>query len=405
MLAADLDERIKECTADLNYSNFSEGYSDRPWISTAPAYAKRAPLLARILRYGDVGDIAVLVAPRKLQLVNASPCTDFQAVEAAYQIMGASKQLIIQQKEEGAGREKTIVNGDFEDGTKGWKCEDGSVPVLSTGRAALGKACLQLDPKQKVLGETIAVKPLTEYRLFMRVSKPPRSTFNVELLKDGKPFKLVSDNNDRMSFEECDYDFLTKPNETNVQINFSASDYKSEEGAILVDSVRLVEEKQVEPVKPDGKECLFASDFTRLDVGVVIPPRDPKGFFIPYGPGSENKVVADGKDGKKVLFIKSGPGTYVALGCMLPEPLKRGGLYRLEVTVKGKGKMGMCFWNIPQHLTPRLDNVELTDEWKTYTLDFFVESQQQVRPTATLSVTGEMLVDHMSLKIAEVKNP
>ena len=404
LLAACIDERIKECVADLNHSDFSEGYSDRAGL-TAPAYAKRAPVLARILRYGDVGEIAVLVAPRKLELLNASPYTNFQTAEFAYQIMEATTQFVIRRSDEGADREKTVVNGGFEDGSKGWKCEDGSAPVLSNQKAALGKACLQLGPKKKVIGEPIAVKPLTEYRLFMRVSKPLNSTLNVELLRDGKPFKLVSDNADRMTFEECDYDFLSKPGEGSVQIILSASDYKPEAGGVFVDSVRLVEEKQMEMIKPDGKEYLNASDFTKLDVGAVIPAgNNPKGFFIPYGPGSENKVVADGKDGRKALYIKSGSGApYAALGCLTSEPLKRGGLYRMEVLAKGKGKMGMCFWQIPAHLTPRLDNVELTGEWKTYTLDFFVESQQQVQPSATLSVTGEMWVDHMSLKLSEIK--
>ncbi len=399
LLAAALDQRIKECVADLNCSDFSEGYSDRPWAATAPAYAKRAPLLASVLRYGDAGEIAALVSPRRLELLNASPFTSFQTAETAYKLMDAVGQLAIQRKEEGADNEVPIVNGSFEDGSKGWKCEDGSAPSISTQKAALGKTCLQLNPKQKIIGEPVAVKPLTEYRLFMRVMKPMRSTLNVELVRDGRPFKLASGMSDRMAFEECDYDFLARPGETSMQIILSSSDFKPEEGCIFVDDIRLVEGRKMELVRPDGKECLLATNFANFDLGTAIPPKDPKGFFIPYGPGSENKVVAEGKDGRKALYFKSGPGTYAALGCFMAEPLRRGGIYKFEVTARGKGKLGMCFWNIPHHLTPRLDNVELSDEWKKYSLDFFVESQQQVQPTAVVSVTGEMWIDSMSMKI------
>jgi hypothetical protein len=91
----------------------------------------------------------------------------------------------------------------------------------------------------------------------------------------------------------------------------------------------------------------------------------------------------------------------VALASPVREPLKRGGMYRLEVVARGKGLLGMCFWAIPPHLTPRLDHAELTDEWKTYALDFFVESQLQCDALPTVSVTGEMWVDRMSLKLTE----
>jgi len=406
LLAAGLDDRIQECVADLNHSDFADGFSDHEMRERMSAREKRAPILARVLRTGDVGEMAALVAPRKLELINANPRTDFQTVETAYRLLGAAGQLTIQRQAEGADREAAVVNGGFEEGTKGWKCADGSAPALSTNLVALGKTCLQLGPKQKVIGEPVAIQPLTEYRLFLHVSKPLRSTLNVELLREGKPFKLASDSTDRMSFEECDYDFLAKPGETNVQIILSASDYKPEDGAILVDAIRLVAEKPLELVKPDGKECLLVSDFANLELGTAIPSSNSKGFHIPYGPGSETKVVADGQAGRKALYIKTGSGApYVALGGVLSAPLKRGGLYRLEVAAKGKGVLGLCFWQIPQHLTPRLNNAELTDEWQTYTLDFFVESQQQLHTTPIVSLTGEMRVDHLSLKLAEPAKP
>jgi len=376
LFAACIDERFKECVADLNHSDFSEGYSDRSTGSTTPASA-RAPVLARILRHGDVGEIAALVAPRQLKLINARAQTDFQTVQSAYQILGKLQALTIQRTDEG----RAIPNIGFNEGG------------------------LKVEPKERIVGKVVTVKPLTEYRLLMRVAKPPRSTINVDVIRNGEPFRLTSDNSDRMSLEDCDYDFITKPGETNIQIIISAPDYKVESGAIQVDSVRLVEGKQMELIKPDGKECLAASDFTLLDAGAILQPiYNTQGFYIGYGPDSENTVISDGKLGRKALYIKSGPGApYVALKCQTSEPLKRGRLYRMEVSAKGKGKMGLSFQNVPAHLSSRLNDVELSEEWQTYTLDFFVESQQQVQPSATLQVSGEMCVDYVSLKTADIK--
>jgi len=405
LLAAGLDGRIQECVADLNHSDFSQGFSDPPRAPTAPAYLKRAPLLHRILRYGDVGEIAALVAPRKLELLNANPRTSLRTVEAVYQLLGATGQLTVQQEEEGADREVGVVNGGFEEGTNGWKCNDGSSPTLSTDRVDLGKAALQLTPSQELTSEPIAVKPLTKYRLIMHVAKPQRTLLNVCLLREGKRFQLASDSDAHVAFEECEYEFLTRSDEKSVQIVLSAAGYKPEDRAVLVDTIRLVADCQVDLLKPDGKEWLTATGVEGLDVGKSVPTKGNTGFFIPYGPGSENKVVAQGKGGRRALYLKNGPGTYVALACPTQQPLERGGLYRFELVARGKGTLGMSFWRIPGPLSPRLTNVDLTDPWKTYTLDLFVESVQQFGALPTVSVTGEMWVDRMSLKITNPATP
>jgi hypothetical protein len=218
------------------------------------------------------------------------------------------------------------------------------------------------------------------------------------MLRDGQRFELGGDTAERMAYEECEYDFVTRPGEKTTQIVFSTPAHNPEGGPILVDTVRLVAGNSMKLLKPDGKECLSATDFTALDAGVLVPKPNVKGFAIIYGTGSENKVVAEGNQGRKVLHIKSGPGTYMALGSALAAPLKLGGSYRLEVVARGQGRLDLHFWN----LTPRQDNLKLTDEWKTYTLDFFVESRKQLNALPGFSVHGEMWLDRMSLKLAEL---
>jgi hypothetical protein len=154
----------------------------------------------------------------------------------------------------------------------------------------------------------------------------------------------------------------------------------------------------VELLKPDGKEYLLSTDFAALDAGVSVPTRNAKGVSVIHGQDSENQVVAEGNGGRKVLRIKSGSGTYMTLISRLAVPLKMGGLYRLEVVARGKGRLDLQFLD----LTPRQDNLELTDEWKTYTLDFFVESRKQLNALPSFTVHGEMWLDRMSLKLAEL---
>ncbi|HEY3416469.1 MAG TPA: acetylxylan esterase, partial [Armatimonadota bacterium] len=89
LLAAGLDDRVKECAADLNHSNFAEGFTDPPNYETASASSKRPPVLAGVLRYGDVGEFAALVAPRKLELFNQDSQTSTQTADAAYRLLGA----------------------------------------------------------------------------------------------------------------------------------------------------------------------------------------------------------------------------------------------------------------------------------------------------------------------------
>ncbi|MHB9024162.1 MAG: alpha/beta hydrolase family protein [Armatimonadota bacterium] len=395
LLAAGLDERVKECVADLNHSNFAEGLTDPPTHATAPAYTRRPPILAGVLRYGDVGEFAALVAPRKLELFNLDSRTSLQTAEAAYRLLGAGGQL-----RKVHDVEAPVKNGGFEEGTAGWQCENGAVPTLTTERAAAGKASLQLAPSQTVISQPVAVEPMMAYRLAMSVFKPQRTSLVISLERDGKRVPLANDYFDRASFQDVEHYFIARPGETSIRIVLSASAYKVEDGLLLgVDSVRVVEDHPMEVLKPDERELLTVTSVEKLDVGTTITNQSKGTFVLFYGPGNENKVVAEGKDGRRALYAKPKPGTYVGFMAPKTELLKPGRLYRFEVTARGKGILELCFVGIYLCASPRMPRTELTDDWKTYSVDFFVETdaQRDGLPTVQLS-TGEFWLDRVSLK-------
>jgi len=381
LLAAAMDGRIAECTSDLDHDDFAIG--------------RRAPVVPRILRHGDVGEIAALVAPRRLHLANVNPRTSLQTCEAAYRLRGASKQLSVSQGEQDHEQEVAIVNGGFERGATGWK-----PATLFTKQADLGKACLRVEPGQTVTSDPIAVQPLRESRVVLHLSKPWQARCDIFLLRGESRRLLVADYNGRLGFQEQTYEFLTRPNEKSVRLVFTVPKGTPAHPPILIDTVRLLQGRSLELPKPDGKELLHVSDFTRLPVGSDIPRRAPKGqCFIPYGPNSVAKVVAEGKDGRQALYLKS-DRTYVACGTPVREPLRPGGTYRFTVVARGKGRLTLNFWRIPNYLSPRWTG-EVTGDWATYSVDFFVESSKQLSALPVVSLAGEGHIDRMSLKLVD----
>ncbi|MBN2054310.1 hypothetical protein JW905_05275, partial [bacterium] len=184
-----------------------------------------------------------------------------------------------------------LVNGGFEEGTKGWQVADGSSPTLCTASADTGKTCLQIVPNQTVKSEALSVQPLTMYRLAMRVCKPAGSALNVGLLRNDQPFQFLADSNERPEFEECVYEFITGKNETKTQIILSASGYNPKDGSIRVDTVRLVPERWLEPLAADDRELLNTVDFEKSEVGTTVSGRgEPGKFAIFHGPGATNQV-------------------------------------------------------------------------------------------------------------------
>ena len=107
----------------------------------------------------------------------------------------------------------------------------------------------------------------------------------------------------------------------------------------------------------------------------------------------------DEKSSRHVLNMNPGTAVYVALDCPTREPMQRGQMYRMQVIAHGKGKIGLTFWQIPNMRAPILHE-ELTDDWKTYSLDFFVESKAQTLglPVVTVDKGGDIWIDHITLK-------
>ena len=384
LLAAALDQRIAECVADLTHSDFTLG--------------KHAPCIPRILRHGDVGEIAALVAPRKLDLVNVNPRTALSPCRRAYALLGAADKLTVETKEEGGNGESPVANGGFENGTKGWKCEDGAPPALFTGRADLGKACLRLVPGKTVRSDPIRVQALRESRVVLHLCKPWGVTFELCLLRGSDRFRLASDHHGRIGFEEQSYEFLTRPGERTVRIAMTVPKSKASAGSVLVDTVRVVQGKAVDLLGPDDNELLAVTSFDKVAAATDLSRRRRQdACFIPYGPGCTARVVRSEGDDRNVLHLQSGPGTYAACASPATEPLKRGGTYRLTVRARGKGRFGLCFWDIPNYLTPRR-RAELTEQWQSYRLDIFVEATRQQTALPIIEITGEVFVDRMSLR-------
>jgi hypothetical protein len=389
LVAAALEPRIEWTHADLNYTDF------------ASSEGAREPLLPRMLRYGDVGEIAALVAPNGLSLHNANPRTSLVTAEKTYALLpGAGARFSAKPEEPGALSEVRIANGGFEEGARGWTAEGGEVTV-ETGAADLGQAYLQVLPGQTVQGEPVPVKPGHEYALYVRICKSQPPQLDVFLQRGEQQYRLSSDTTDRMSWEGCSYDFLARPGETSVRIGFRVADAKAT-GEAGVDSVRLVEGNKIEGPKPDGKELLSVSSFAGLPLGAFEPSRkwEVGKWCSGYSPGATWEIVA-GNEGRPALHVVSGPGgAYAALSALPTEPLQKGGLYRVSVTARGKAHGSINFWAIPNYLTPVVQ-FELSDDWKTYALDLFVETDLQARATPTLGITGEAWVDRMEMKVVE----
>lgn len=389
LVAAALEPRIEFTQADLNYSDF------------ASSEGARQPLVPQVLRHGDVGEIAALIAPNGLSLEHVNPRTSLLTAEQAYALLpGAGARFRAKQEEPGAASQVLLVNGGFEDGDQGWTAPGGEVTV-ETGGADLGKAYLKVLPGQSVLSEPITVKPGYEYTLYvsLRKSQPPQ--LDVFLQRGEQQYRLSSDNTDRMSWEVCTYGFLARPGETSVRIGFRVADAKAT-GEARVDSVRLVEGGKIEGPKPDGKELLSVSNFVGLPLGAFEPSRkwEAGKWCSGYSPGAKWEIVA-GNEERPALHVVSGPGgAYAALSALPQEPLQKGGRYRVSVTARGKASCSLNFWQIPNYLTPVVQ-FQLSEEWKTYTLDLFVESDLQVRAAPTLGITGEAWLDKMEMKVVE----
>ena len=68
--------------------------------------------------------------------------------------------------------------------------------------------------------------------------------------------------------------------------------------------------------------------------------------------------------------------------------------------MRGSGRLTLNFWRIPNYLSPRTQ-ADLTEGWRTYSVDMFVESTRQVSALPTVGITGEGLVQTLSLRLVQ----
>jgi hypothetical protein len=388
LLAAALDDRITAATCDLNHVDFAESQPDPTWVPS--------PLLPKILRYGDVGEIAACAAPRALHLTNVNARTSLATVRAAYAPLNGGKNLNVTP-------DATLgpANGDFSAGAGGWTVTAGPPPVtVQAGPAPLGKNYLHLLPGQTVLSGPVPTRPGYAYRLYAEVLKSA-AMMDVFLQRDDQRVALTRDYWDRAGWEECVYDFAGRAGESSVQIGFTLAD-PSATALARLQGVRVVEMGQLTPPRADGSEVLSLTDFTGLPVGPYTPPPwgQPGKWVLGYGPHARLDVVAAGNQGRPAMHVVSGPGEYAALSTAPLAPLQRGALYRVSVTARGQASMSLNFWGTQNNATPVVI-YDLTDQWKTYTLDFFLDSSLQSPAAPVIGITGEAWLDRMSMKIVD----
>ena len=185
-----------------------------------------------------------------------------------------------------------------------------------------------------------------------------------------------------------------------MRIGLSVPNAKAE-GETLVDAVRVVEMAALTPPPVDGAELLALNDFTGLPPGAFTPERFGQSgkWTLGYGPHAQFDVLAAGNEGRPALHVVSGPGEYAALGVLPKARLQRGGLYRVTITARGQASLSLNFWAIPWGLTP-VRHWDLTDEWKTYSLDFFIDTDAEAPAVPVVGVTGEAWLDRMEMKVA-----
>ncbi len=386
LLAAALDDRIATAQCDLNHGDFAQG---PPGPDPTPA-----PLLPKVLRYGDAGEIAACVAPRALVLTNVNSRTAMATARAAYALLKKEKDLNVK-PEETLGP----ANGSFEEGSQGWTVAEGPPTVTVESATPLqGKSYLHLLPGQTVLSEAVTVKPGFAYRLYAEVRKGPADT-RVFLQRGDQRDYLARDYTDRAGWEECVYDFAGRAGETSVRIGFAAANVQAARETAL-DAVRVVEMGQLPAPPAEGTEVLSLNDFTGQAVGPFTPAKwgESAKWMLGYGPHAKFDVVAAGNEGRPALHVVSGPGEYAALSTKPEAPLQRGTLYRVSVTAKGKASLSINFWGTRNNVTPVVI-YDLSDEWKTYTIDWLIDSPLQTGASPVAGITGEAWLDRMEMQV------
>lgn len=164
LLAAALDSRLERAACDLNHADFAES---PPGPDPTPE-----PLLPKILRYGDLAEIAACVAPRRLALTQVNARTSLATVRQAYALLQQTKLLDV-------GPDVSVgpPNGDFEAGPEHWTATGGDPATVSlvTGATPLGKTYLKVLPGQTVLSDPFRCSPATPTASTPSCARAPRS--------------------------------------------------------------------------------------------------------------------------------------------------------------------------------------------------------------------------------------
>jgi hypothetical protein len=373
LLAAAQDLRFHEVVCDLRFNDLVNG---------------RQPASLPGLEFaGNIDTLAALVAPRRLTLLNVNPVTPLDLAANAYQLFGAAAEFCCE------SADLSFIKGDVEDDAADWEIAQGQGSIQWTESSLRpGQTSLLLAPQQVVVGRRFVVRPYHEYFVHV-LGQSPRPTVEVCIRRGENDQRLGTLDGQPGRSREQIFGFVAQPGETTCRAVLANHASLGEE-ASRCDAIWIEEGTKIDPGPLDEKELLTITSPAGLPVGPVEFPRQPKPgqYCISYGPTAGAQVVEE--DGIKALQIPGGQ-PYVALSIPMTGPLRQACFYRFSLTVRSRGPLHFCFWNIP---LPRQHVTDLIGDWQTVTWDFFVDGPTRDGVPPTVQFSHDLEIRPASLK-------
>jgi len=373
LLAAALDPRFHEVVCDLRFNDLVYG---------------RAPTSLPGLEFaGNVDDLAALIAPRRLTLLNVNPVTPLELAEKAYRLAGAAAEFRCQ------SASLSFIKGGPEGDAADWEMIQGQGPIQWTASSLrAGQTAMLLAPQQVVVGPRFAVRPYHEYFVHI-LGQAPRPTMEVRIRRGKNDQRLGTIGGQTNRLRERIFGYVAQPSETTCRVALANHASVGEE-ASRCDALWIEEGPKVDPGPLDERELLTMTSPAGLPVGPLELQRQPKPgqYCISYGPTAGAQVVEE--NGVKALKIP-GSQPYVALSIPMSGPLRQACFYRFSLTVRSRRPIHFCFWNIP---LPRRNITDLTGDWQTVTWDFFVDGPTRDGVPPTIQFTNDLELCSASLK-------
>lgn len=373
LLAAALDPRLDEVVCDLRFNDLVNGRKPTP--------------LPGLEFAGNVDDLAALVAPRRLTLLNVNPVTSLELAAKAYRLSRAAAEFRCQ------SASVSFINSGSKADAAGWDMVQGQGPIQwAASSLRPGQTALMLAPQQVAVSRRFAVQPYHEYFVHV-LGQSPRPTVEVRIRRGDNDQRLGTFDGLKDRRREGIFGFVAQPSETTCRAVLANHAALGEEAG-RYDALWIEEGATIDPGPLDEKELLTITAPAGLPVGPLELKREPKPgqYCISYGPTTGAQVVEE--NGVKALKIP-GSQPYVALSLPMTGPLRQACCYRFSLTLRTRGSIHFCFWNIP---LPRRSVTNLTGDWQNVTWDFFVDGPTCEGLPPTVQFGHDLEIRSASLK-------